>query len=77
MRTRVLAQESTLKMLGISSLNIRGGEQSYCNLICHGPVIPMGGLLISEEKQGRSGWGGERRGRKRETGEGNYSQGVK
>jgi len=49
---------------------MRGGAYSYCNLICHGLLISLGGLPFSEGKQRSGGlWGRGEIGRKELGGE--------
>lgn len=36
---------------------MRGGTDSYCNLICHDWLISLGGLFISRGKRRRNGSG--------------------
>ena len=38
--------------VALSSLNKRG-TQSYCNVVCQGWLIPMGGLLFKEKGRKR------------------------
>lgn len=54
---------------------IKGGAYSSCNLICHGLLISMGGLSLSEQKlrKGLGAGGRERTGGRR----GNYSLDMK
>lgn len=52
--------------VALSSLKIKGGALSHCNLMCCVWLISLGGLPFSEGNQGRSGGGGIlRRGGKR------------
>jgi hypothetical protein len=50
----------------LPSLNRRRCAQFYCNLICQGWLISMGGLSFSEEKW--RAWGGDGEGLRREEG---------
>lgn len=49
--------------VALSSLKIKGGALSHCNLMCCVWLISLGGLPFSEKKWQRRGWGEELGGR--------------